>query len=568
MKVLVQKIWERPLLFWIIVNLCFLFVSIFLFHPYFETNDDALMALMAEGVYGQKEYHLVYMSVFIGRILQFLYGVFPSLRWYSLIQYVILFFSFTVITYILARKGEKAEGSWVALLFLLAFFTEGYVAIQYTKTSAFAAFGAYALLFNGLKRKNWKQVGIGAFLLTASSLLRFKSFLGTLPFAAGMGIFEVCMTWTETEKMEKWRALKRYVFIFVCLLTVLFCLERVNLSFYRQTEGWSKYWEFNKKREEVLDFQRLDSVRYKEVFQREGISENDILSYSTWQFAAPDVFHLDLMEKILEVTSIPMNVLDLKKLVKDYGAEMFQFLYSLNAFVIAQVSILLIQMIYGRKKNWMPALYGCSLFALLTAYFLYKGRWTYRTTVIFFFGMFFMTLYYWYKNQDMDGKRERKKVWIVVAGILLFLNGGIWMKNTFIYKREVRENMDRIRSFNDMISRDKEHLYLIDTFTDATFYQWDVFHAYKEGDFDNVCSFGSWMTNSPVALNVLLKYGTDNPYKSAYMLPEALVVDNHYMEEKIIYIKEHYGVEVMAMELEEAFGFQIYKVVEKNRLEN
>ena len=40
------------------------------------------------------------------------------------------------------------------------------------------------------------------------------------------------------------------------------------------------------------------------------------------------------------------------------------------------------------------------------------------------------------------------------------------------------------------------------------------------------------------------------------------------MEEKIIYIKEHYGVEVMAMELEEAFGFQIYKVVEKNRLEN
>ena len=50
-----EKMEKNPLLFWVSVNIFFLLVSIFLFHPYFETNDDAIMALMAEGAYGQRE---------------------------------------------------------------------------------------------------------------------------------------------------------------------------------------------------------------------------------------------------------------------------------------------------------------------------------------------------------------------------------------------------------------------------------------------------------------------------------------------------------------------------------
>ncbi|RKJ51285.1 hypothetical protein D7X25_17355 [bacterium 1XD42-8] len=561
-----KKMEKKPLLFWLIMNAFFLLISIFLFHPYFETNDDAIMALMAEGAYGQREEHLVYMSIFAGKLLKLLYGLCPSIRWYSLVQYGVLFSAFTGITYVLARSKREGDGYFTALIFLLAFFTEGYVALQYTKTGAIAAFGAYALLFYGADRKSKKSIGVGILLGIVSSCLRFKSFLVTLPFGAGVGIFQLYKLWKrpEIEKKEKKEVLRNYVLVFACFFGFIFFLENVNLSSYKRTEGWKEYWAFNKKREEVMDYQKLDYVRFGEVFEGEGVSENDVLSYSTWQFAAPDIFHLEWLENILDATNVPITGETISKFVRDYAGELYKFLYSLNTYVIGGVSMFLIKIFYGKRRDLLPAVYGLCLFFLLTGYFLLKGRWTYRTSVIFFMGMFFLLVFYW-ENKVESSLGEGKTAMKVLLGVLIFLNAGIWMKNTFDYKREVRESMSRISQFNEMISRDKEHFYLIDTFTDPTFYQWTVFSPEEIGCYDNVSSFGTWMTNSPIALNILKKYGIDNCYKGAYMVPEALVVDNFFIKEKLLYIKEHYGVNTKAKEVEEAFGFHIYKVEEEKK---
>lgn len=557
---------KRPLPFWLTVNIFFLFVSIFLFHPYFETNDDAIMALMAEGAYGQREEHLVYMSIFAGKLFKFLYGLCPSLRWYSLVQYGVLLSAFTGITYVLARRGREGDGNFTALIFLLAFFTEGYVALQYTKTGAIAVFGAYALIFYGFDRRSKKSIGVGILLGIGGSFLRFKSFLVTVPFGAGIGFFQLYKLWKrpEIEKKEKLEALRSYLLVFLCFFGLIFFLENVNLSFYKRTEGWKEYWAFNKKREEVMDYQKLDYVRFGEIFEGEGVSENDVRSYSTWQFAAPDIFHLEWLENILNVTNVPVTGETIGKFVRDYAGEMYKFLYGLNTYVIGGVSMILIKVFYGKRKNLLPAFYGLCLFFLLTGYFLFKGRWTYRTSVIFFMGMFFLLVFYW-KNKGESNLGEGKTAMKVLLGVLIFLNIGIWMKNTFDYKKEVRENMNRISQFNEKISKDKEHLYLIDTFTDPTFYQWTVFCPKEMGCYDNVSSFGTWMTNSPIAFNILKKYGVDNCYKGAYMVPEALVVDNFFIKEKLLYMKEHYGVKAEAKEVEDAFGFHIYKVEEEKK---
>ncbi len=556
-----EKMEKNPLLFWVSVNIFFLLVSIFLFHPYFETNDDAIMALMAEGAYGQREEYLVYMSIFAGKLFKFLYGLYPSIRWYSLVQYGVLFSAFTGITYVLAKRGRGGDGNFVPFIFLLAFFTEGYVSLQYTKTGAIAAFGAYALIFYGLDIRSKKSIGAGILLGIGSSFLRFKSFLVTVPFGAGIGVFQIYKLWKdpEMEKKEKVEVLRNYILVFVCFFCLIFFLEYVNLSFYKGTEGWKEYWAFNKKREEVMDYQKLDYIRFGEIFEGEGVSENDVLSYSTWQFAAPDIFHLEWLEKILDATNVPITGKTIGKFVRDYAGEMYKFLYSLNTYVIGGVSMFLIKILYGKRRSLLPAFYGMCLFFLLTGYFLFKGRWTYRTSVIFFMGMFFLLVFYWKKKGESSLEKGKTAV-TVLLGVLIFLNVGIWMKNTFDYRKEVRENMNRISQFNEMISKDKEHLYLIDTFTDPTFYQWTVFCPKEIGCYDNVSSFGTWMTNSPIALKTLKKYGIDNCYKGAYIVPEALVVDNFFIKEKLLYLKEHYDVNAEAKKVEEAFGFHIYKV--------
>ena len=115
MMKLKQKI-STPLGFSILFNAVVLFVSIFVFHPFFEENDDAFLALLSEGAYGAHESHLIYVSTILGKIMTILSSILPMIRWHSIMQYLFLFLSFCMITYLLC---ERKQGKLYAVLFIL-----------------------------------------------------------------------------------------------------------------------------------------------------------------------------------------------------------------------------------------------------------------------------------------------------------------------------------------------------------------------------------------------------------------------------------------------------------------
>ena len=91
----------------LISNLLILGAMAAFMRPSFETNDDIVFAELGSGLRGVKDAHLVFQNYGLGMIYRLLYGVTGRLPWYTIVQYMILFAAFTVVTYVLiSRLGE------------------------------------------------------------------------------------------------------------------------------------------------------------------------------------------------------------------------------------------------------------------------------------------------------------------------------------------------------------------------------------------------------------------------------------------------------------------------------
>nr|MCR5733800.1 hypothetical protein [Lachnospiraceae bacterium] len=133
----------NDLIFSLIINAAALIVSVFLFCPFFEENDDAFLSMISEGAYGMRDHHLIYSNVIYGRLLVFLNSLIPSVRWHSILQYIMIFAAMTAVTFLICRY---LKNRLFAVMFVLASFYELYVSLQYSKTAVFVGTAGFILL--------------------------------------------------------------------------------------------------------------------------------------------------------------------------------------------------------------------------------------------------------------------------------------------------------------------------------------------------------------------------------------------------------------------------------------
>ena len=82
---------KNPRLFSLLLNFAAVGCAILLFHPFLEENDDAFLAMIAEGAYGNRDYHLIYTNVVLGKLYVMLQTVFPFVRFivfFSMLRYL------------------------------------------------------------------------------------------------------------------------------------------------------------------------------------------------------------------------------------------------------------------------------------------------------------------------------------------------------------------------------------------------------------------------------------------------------------------------------------------------
>ncbi|MDO5573156.1 MAG: hypothetical protein Q4G60_04160 [bacterium] len=557
-RVKIKEWINRPVIMAMLQNVLFLLLSLLVFHPHFEENDDVFIASIAEGAYGTRDSHLVYVNYCLGEIMEFFYRLCSGVRWHSVLQYISLMIAFTAFSYILIR--EKKHGKLLSFIFLTCVFYEGYVSLQYTKTAAVLTVIGYAVVlycFRRIRRGEKSIEGfmaLGMIMLVYGALLRISCFyMATAVFFVPF-VIEMFSIRRETETGHKKKLVLAYLTTFIVLFMAVGVFQVLDRQAYSSQKDWKSYSVFNENRTQLLDY-RYDLMNYETYGERLtqlGVSENDALLYLTWQFGDSGVFTNQLIEKILK--DAPSRSFDIDML-KRLAAHLYEEIYGFNVLVMGIFCFIFWLIINRQKKNRYLLTYLGAVTAVVLCYYEYSGRWNHRVVFAILFAVFILLLQY--------GEGEERNVLLLAAGICVFINIGLLLQDQFDYNRYIREEADGNAQLAAYTKRYEDDLFLIDPFTDQVTYRYDVFRPHQEGCFANRTYLGGWLVRSPIYENVLDRYGYKNAFQALKASPEderVYLIDNHYPEEKLLYLKEHYGKELSLESVENIGGYEIYKV--------
>ena len=394
----------------ILINIGVLLFCLLICDSVFETNDDVGMAKIAYGVYNEYSSHLVFINIFLGKIIMILLSLFPYIPWYGEIQYFVIFISFTSLTYILIKKEDKFIGYFLSVILLIYGAYEFYLKMQFTKTAGIAAIAGTILIFFGCMNHHgrWKVILLGMSLLLIGSWYRFSSCLLVLLIMSTLGLAEVIKSIKRYGISRGIFHLKLYFFTFGIALFLIYSTRILDNQIYESDEEWASYREYNSNRSNLLDYGFPDYNEFQQEYEKLGISQNDVVTFSSWIFADPEIFTNELMEKLIALKTK-------KEITVDFVFEFFRlFPYSFfkeNLFLIS-LFLFVIWIIEDKKERYM-AFYLFILVLGVYFYLFYQGRYLqHRVDVVIWMSVLCL-LAFLINNITILNRSEYKKSFLV-----------------------------------------------------------------------------------------------------------------------------------------------------------
>ena len=286
-----KRDWRRTALAMALALACF-FATWAVFGLRYELNDDAQLANIAMGAYGEDTHHLVYVNVLLGWFLKPFYALAANVNWYYFLQVAANVAAFGMLgTLCMERLGTR-RGLLLYGGVLLAFGVDMFNSFQYTKNSALYLTVGLALLASELGV--WSlRTGAGLFWAVLGSMVRFQNFFAVGGLAAALLLWRfLCL-----EKRARLRALAAAVALFA----LVGAAKAVDLAAY-STGGWRSFTEYNAARTEFSDF-KIYSYTDKTQIEALGYTANDFDMLKSWSFYAPEVFTPQALDALSENAS-------------------------------------------------------------------------------------------------------------------------------------------------------------------------------------------------------------------------------------------------------------------------
>jgi len=576
-KLLFKTIIEYPLSFALFSGLLTAFLGGIVFRPFFEEGDDLGMSMIAEGVYGSRDCHLVISNALLGKIINGLSSMMPSVRWYMVLQFIMIIIAIILFAFMMAhyRNGRK-----IAVIVEFACLYQTLVAMQFTKTATLVGILSLMVLTDFIRRKyingdnakrefssvsNALQVILAYILLTYSILLRDDAFLMALA-AAMILLFALLVA---NRKQIGVRSILMTASMILPVLLLFFLLKFVNAQFYKG--DWEYYDCYNEARAELIDrhYDALDYSTHGSELNALGVSENDAFMYVTWQFADDKVVTADLMNSIADITSGRQISVDmLKALVSNVYNTFFRF----DALIIS--AMFFACLMFSRARFISSASLLCWLevlfFAVCLFYYQYGGRWSNRVAISSMIALFIVLSYalasFDVTYYSLDDAYDRKYCeWArslgAILGIILIATLGQRLGNEFEYQEYLRGDKD-FAVMNMYIQEEKDTLFVADTFTVGDMYKYNIFTALEEKSLDNMVTCGGWLTASPILDEVVNKYGFFDPFDALRRGEDKVIlIDNLYPDRKAVFLSEHGdGPRYAAEYIENVSGYNLYRI--------
>ncbi len=541
--------------FAIFLNIIFFAFQLAIFYPAFETNDDMGVMSFVNGVKGTYDEHLVYVNSLWGRLLKSLYTWNVTIQWYTVIQYGLLFISFTAITWVMLRWLKHGSALWLVAVVLVVFTYQGYVRIQYTKSAGIYAAAGLLLLFYAIFQEKLAKAAWAAGMLLAliGSFYRFDQFLCEFALFTALGLYALL----SAKRRGASHTLVKCVVTAGILAACAGAGKGADMLDYTQ-EDWRAYREYDAARSDLLDYGVPDYDTYKETYDRLEIDKAGWQMLRWWT-------HTDT-EKITADTYRQLAALREKKTIsrqffEDLAKTVGPGLLKIHGFWAA-VLMALLWILRGRKglSEWLTVLYLLAVTAFLYVFLFYRGRVLY-TRVDTGIWLAAVLIFMWLQK---PGRRILPACLCLV--ILLAAAGGMQYAGhehwrIVCQQKAEQEHLDRQQVLKE-IHEDQEHLYLTKIGTVSYASSYGVWEAVPFGSGDNQYPLGGWTANSPVYMEVLRRYGVGNPFRDMIDNEKVYLIDNA-VDLTVSYLQAWYDQKAQARLVREIGDLKVYQIVTK-----
>lgn len=546
---------KNKLGFSVALNILVFVFYMLIFYPVYETNDDGGLLALVSGIKGVHDPHMVYINTVLGHFFAFLYGLNQSVPWYALMQYILLFCSFTAITYVLLNRLEPAASVWLVMSFLLFFAYEGYIKIQYTKSAGIITAGGLTLLFYVFFQQKRRIVPyiLGFILALTGSMYRISQFLCELGLFTGVGIyFLVCLKTIAPDKERK--QLLKCIGSFLILLLVAAGFWAVDKSAY-QTEEWDYYLDYNSARVELLDYGFPNYSENKDAYLELGLDASAYKLFKGWTHSDSEKITVDVMQGLIGLKT--PKAFDVS-LMKGFLKSMVKGLFKKPVFWCFLL-VLGFWMICGKHSagTFCTLIYEGTFIGGLYLFLYYRGRYLLnRVDVGIWLAAVIVVFWMFDRIKPIFGGAAG----IFLLSFVLLLTQYKWHDNWRISKEaDAVKSKLAMREVIETIDADDSHLYLTKNGTISFFKAYGIFDSVPFGIGDNLYSLGGWTAQTPTYMGVLERYHVTNPFRDMIGNDSVYLVDNN-IDLTMEYIHTWYDADAVAVQVDTIGKFKIYQI--------
>lgn len=540
----------------LISNLLILGAMVAFMRPTFETNDDIVFAELGSGLRGVKDAHLVFQNYGLGMIYRLLYGVTGRLPWYTIVQYMILFAAFTVVTYVLISRLGEISGLCLFVILACGFGYEGYIHLQFTKTAGIAAAAAVFLLLYLLEQEKYSWWGIagGILLAVIAYMYREDQFWASCGLMAGAGL--LFLFDLRKYRNKKLRRLGICVLTFGVLLLSVFGVDRWDSSKYRSAE-WEEYQEFNQLRSELLDYGFPDYDSNQEIYEELGISREAYELYKSWNFNDTEKFDTEVMKKLVDLKQKrPLTIRTVTAFLRRFPSDLLRMpmFYFFAVFAV-------LWLLCGKKDvcSVISVLAECLLLVVVYFYLYYQGRYMVnRVDVGLWFSACLVMLWIFSSGEV---RHMNTKVSVLLCMICVVLGQFMMYKDWRLATSSIPEARVSQRAVLETIGTDKEHTYLAKSGMLSEIVCYGPFDRMPENLLDNVYWFGGWECRTPGYTRAMEVHGIINPYRDVVNNENIYLVDDN-IDLTLKYIRQYYAENAQAVFVKTIGNVDVYQITD------
>lgn len=280
------------------------FAALRLCVPNFIYIDDSTISNAVNGTYsGTPSDFAPFAGIFLTRGLSFLYGLLPSVEWYSVFMEAAVFFSCTAINYaILICANKQNLPLWVSTVIFGILFAAGLfvisASISFTMVAGLCGAAASALLIAASEKEEHTVLpaALSGVLLLAAELIRHSCFLFAVCFyllAAARLAAKAYSRASADEDDHSGRAVVAVICGLALIVTV--CLvsaaDKSSLAGEPENESWNEY------RSALIDYEIPDYEDMPQVYEAAGWNKESYALAKAWYFADSS-FDIDTLKSV------------------------------------------------------------------------------------------------------------------------------------------------------------------------------------------------------------------------------------------------------------------------------